>query len=86
MDLVRCADMIVLKARVVDSTHLELSKPIQLPRGETVLVSLTEGAEESRERQEWLAASADGLQSAYGDSEPEYTIEMVRESNTEYVP
>ena len=76
--------MIVLKAIVVDPTHLELSKPIQVPCGETVLVSLTEGAQDSPEHQDWLAVSAEGLQPAYADSEPEYTIEMVRESNPEY--
>ena len=78
--------MIVLKAKVVDPTHLELSKPIQAACGETVLVSLMVGAPESAERQDWLALSAEGLQPAYGDSEPEYTIKMVRESNPEYAP
>ena len=78
--------MIVLKAKVVDPTHLELSKPIPACCGETVLVSLTVGNQDDRERQEWLAMSAKGLQPAYGDSEPEYKISMVRESNPEYTP
>jgi hypothetical protein len=78
--------MIVLKAKVVDPTHLELSKPIQVSRGQTVLVSLLEGDKDSAEDQDWLKMGTEGLQAAYGDSEPEYTIEMVREPNPEYAP
>jgi hypothetical protein len=76
--------MIVLKAKVVDPTHLELARPIQVSCGQTVLVSLLEGDKDNPEDQDWLAMGAEGLQAAYGDSEPEYTIEMVREPNPEY--
>ena len=76
--------MMLLKARVMDSTHLELSRPIATARGRTVLVSVAEPAEQDAERRQWLANSAASLQAAYGDSEPEYTPAMVRESNPDY--
>ena len=76
--------MVLVEAKVMDSTHLELSKPIAARRGLTVFISVAESAERDEERQEWLATSALSLQAAYGDSEPDYPTSMVRESNPDY--
>jgi predicted translin family RNA/ssDNA-binding protein len=78
--------MVVIKAKVIDATHLELSRPIATPSGGTVLVSVAGSGEEDDERQQWLAMSVDNLQSAYGESEPAYTPSMVQEPNPEYAP
>jgi hypothetical protein len=78
--------MVVIKAKVIDATHLELSRPIAVPDGGTVLVSVAGSGEEDDDRLQWLAASAEALGSAYGESEPVYAPSMVRESNPEYVP
>ena len=76
--------MVLVKAKVMDSTHLELSKPIVARQGVIVLVSVAESAEKDTERQQWLAASSSSLQMAYGESEPDYSASMVRESNPAY--
>ena len=76
--------MVLVKATVVDSTHLELSKPIATPKGLTVFVSVAEARDEDAERQQWLAASAEALHAAYGESEPDYSAFMVKESNPDY--
>ena len=76
----------IFQARVVDATHLELSRPIAAPSGGTVLVSVAGSGEEGDERLQWLATSAEALQSAYDESEPIYTPSMVREPNPEYAP
>jgi hypothetical protein len=76
--------MVLVEAKVVDSTHLELSRPIGAGQGRTVFVSVAESRERDVERQQWLAASSDTLQSAYDESEPDYTPSMVRESNPDY--
>lgn len=76
--------MVVVKAKVIDSTHLELSAPLAAPRGRTIVISIAESAEMDNERRQWLAVSGEALQSAYGESEPEYTAAMVKESNAEY--
>ena len=76
--------MVLVEAKVVDSIHLELSRPIGAAQGRTVFVSVAESLERDVERQQWLAASSDTLQSAYGASEPDYTPSMVRESNPDY--
>ena len=76
--------MVLVKAKVLDSTHLELSKPIATRKGLTVLVSIAESGDKDAERQQWLAASAASLHAAYGDSEPDYPVSMVKESNPDY--
>lgn len=76
--------MIVVEARVLDATHLELAKPIGAPPGGRVLVSLAETGDAEAERSDWLAASSNSLSGAYGDAEPDYTLEMVRQRNPEF--
>ncbi|MCX7016176.1 MAG: hypothetical protein NTW86_27060 [Candidatus Sumerlaeota bacterium] len=76
--------MVFVEAKVLDATHLELSSPIAAPSGRIVLVTVAEAEPADDERREWLAFSAQSLQSAYGPSEPDYTADMIRESNPEY--
>ena len=76
--------MVVVEARVVDATHLELTKPIDTPPGGKVVVSVLDPAREDKDRDDWLSLSLGALASAYGDSEPEYTAGMVKEPNPEY--
>lgn len=71
--------MVLVEAKVVDATHLELSRPLALSRGDTVLIAVAESADEDAERREWLRGSAQSLQQAYGDAEPDYSPSMVRE-------
>ena len=78
--------MIVRKAKVVDSTHIELSEPIQTDRGRTVLISVSESPETDAERDEWSAASRTSLENAYSDSEPDYSDSMIKEKNPDYTP
>jgi hypothetical protein len=76
--------MIVVEARVMDATHLELKQPIDTPSGGKVVVSVVDPAKGDTERDEWLSLSLGMLASSYGDSEPEYTVGMIKEPNPEY--
>lgn len=76
--------MMLVEAKVVDSTHLELARPIVGRRGRTVMVSVADSAEQDAERRRWLTASASSLQGAYSDSEPDYSPSLIRETNPEY--
>ena len=78
--------MVVVEARVMDATHLELAKPIDTRPGEKVVVSLLDPTLEDSERDAWLSNSCGTLASAYGDSEPEYNHGMIKEPNPEYGP
>ena len=76
--------MVLMKAKVVDSTHLELSKPIAAGQGRIIVVAVSERGEEDAEREQWLAASASSMKAAYGDSEPDYTASLIKETNPDY--
>jgi hypothetical protein len=76
--------MVLLQARVLDSTHLELVKPIAARRGGSVFVVIAESRDADAERRQWLDGSSESLCRAYGDSEPEYTVSMIRETNPGY--
>lgn len=76
--------MVLVEARVMDATHLELSRPIAAGAGRTVFVAVAESSEEDAERRQWLDGSAASLRGAYSETEPEYTPAMVREKNPDY--
>lgn len=76
--------MLVIEARVIDGAHLELIRPIDTPSGGRLLVCVTQPGDADDERNDWLAASAECLATAYGESEPEYGLDMVKEPNPEY--
>ncbi|HBA85088.1 MAG TPA: hypothetical protein DCZ95_13445 [Verrucomicrobia bacterium] len=76
--------MVLVQAKVLDPTHLELARPIAVGRGGNVFVVVTESTNAEAERQPWLDGSSESLRNAYGDSEPEYTPSLVRETNPGY--
>jgi hypothetical protein len=74
--------MKTIEAQVIDHTHLRLLQPIQMPKHARVMVTVL--PLEGDERATWLQASADYLNSAYGEDEPEYSLAMIKENNPEY--
>jgi hypothetical protein len=76
--------MIVVEARVMDATHLELTQPIDTPPGGKVVISVLDPVKGDKERDDWLSLSLGTIAAAYGDSEPEYTVNMIKEPNPEY--
>ena len=76
--------MTILQAKVLDATHLELSKPISQTKGRDIIISIADAESTDESREEWLALSGQSLSRAYSSSEPEYTPSMVRERNPEY--
>jgi len=76
--------MRLVQAKVLDSRHLELAKPIDASCGLSVFVVVTDATNADAERRQWNDFSSESLERAYGDSEPEYTPSMVRETNPGY--
>lgn len=40
--------------------------------------------EEKLDREDWLRLSALGLEGAYGEDEPEYSLDLIKKPNPEY--
>ena len=73
----------ILKAHY-DGEHIVLDEPFALPLNAPLAVtvlspSATEhDSEHDSERAEWAALSAQSLARAYGDDEPEYTLDDLK--------
>nr|VFK51687.1 MAG: hypothetical protein BECKTC1821D_GA0114238_11376 [Candidatus Kentron sp. TC] len=76
--------MVVMHATVIDDRHIELSAPLGLSPGSNVVVSIPEPSAGDSERESWLNSSLAGLSAAYGESEPEYGSDLIRDINPEY--
>ncbi len=61
--------MTVIRAKILDSTHLELSQPLPTPPGETIVIAIPE---ESEEDHLWKEASVKHFLEAYDDQDAIY--------------
>lgn len=60
-----------------DGETIRLDEPFDLPKGTQVIVTVLDAGKSDRERAGWVDLSSRGLARAYGDSEPEYSIDDV---------
>jgi hypothetical protein len=74
-----------VEAQVIDSRHLKLKKPINITPGSTVMITI-EATEAIAEDQEWYLLSTQGLNEAYNEEEPNYSVDMIKIPNPEYLP
>lgn len=67
-----------------DGETIRLATPYTFQPGDRLIITVLPHDEELAEREEWFALSAAGLEEAYGDDEPEYTLAHVKERNPAY--
>ena len=67
-----------------DGEKVCLDEPFALKPGTRLIVTVLPEEEQDAERDEWLCLSGEGLAGAYGEDEPEYAIDLIREVNPEY--
>lgn len=70
---------------VFDGQHIQLEEPYELPTHARLLVTVLP-TETDPDREEFLRFAAQNLARAYGPDEPEYTLDMIKEPNPDYVP
>ena len=68
----------LVEAQVIDWRHLKLKKPIKIASGSTVMITI-----EPAEDQEWYQLSSKELEEAYGEDEPDYSLERIKIPNPE---
>lgn len=76
--------MKTIEAQVIDEKHLKLLQPIHLPKQSKVIIAVLPSEGDAREI--WLQASTDQLNRAYGEDEPNYSTNMIKEPNPEFEP
>jgi hypothetical protein len=69
-----------------DGRQIVLDEPFELEPDTELLVTVLpkEQSEEAAEREAWLKLSEKRLQDAYGEAEPEYSLDMIKEPNPQY--
>ena len=69
-----------------DGEQIVLDEPFELEPDTELLVTVLprEQPDEDDEREAWLRLAEKRLQDAYGEDEPEYSLDMIKEPNPRY--
>ena len=66
-----------------DGKQILLDEPFELePNTELIVTVLPKSA--AQEREDWTRLALENLERAYGDDEPEYSLDLIKEANPEY--
>ena len=74
-------ETIILRAHF-DGEQIQLDDPFELPLNAKLLVTVI--PEPDAEQYAWLRLSAQGLDTAYGENEPDYPLTAIKEPNPVY--
>ncbi len=66
-----------------DGNQILLDEPFELEPNTELLVTIVPRASEE-DGEEWARLSMASFTRAYGDDEPEYSLELIKEANPEY--
>jgi hypothetical protein len=76
-------DTVTLHAHF-DGEQIRLDEPYELEPNTKLLITVLSNGQSDGDQDEWLYLSTTSLAQAYGNDEPEYTSEMIKEVNPEY--
>ena len=78
--------MNIIEAQVLDDRHLKLTQSLALPPGSRIFITISSSEDQIQimERESWTKLSAQKLEGAYGEDEPEYSLSLVKQPNPEY--
>ncbi len=66
-----------------DGTAILLDEPFELERNTELIVTVVPRASDE-ERDAWTRLALESLARAYGDDEPEYSLDLIKERNPNY--
>lgn len=67
-----------------DGEQICLDEPFDLKPNAKLIVMILPGQESDNEHEFWLHLSGQRLQDAYGENEPEYSSDLLKEVNSNY--
>lgn len=65
-----------------DGKQILLDEPYTLTPNTKLIVSVIQTVND--EREDWMRFSLENLERAYGDDEPEYSLDLIKEANPKY--
>jgi hypothetical protein len=67
-----------------DGRQIRLDEPFEMEPDTKLMVTVLPKVWENEERQDWNFLAVQGLQGAYGEDEPEYSLIQLKEVNPDY--
>ena len=67
-----------------DGKQVRLDEPCQLAPDTKLLVVIVPSQPSDGESEDWMLLSQQALENAYGEQEPEYSLDAIKESNPDY--
>jgi hypothetical protein len=67
-----------------DGNKIVLDEPFEMEPDTELIVAVLTREELDSEREDWANLAMESLERAYGDDEPEYTPDMIKEANPKY--
>ncbi len=67
-----------------DGKRICLDEPFNLKPATRMIVTILPGQEANNEHESWSFLSSQKLEEAYGENEPEYSSDLLKEVNSEY--
>jgi hypothetical protein len=67
-----------------DGKHIHLDAPCHLEPDAKLLVIVLPKQHHNDDHEEWMHLSQQALENAYGENEPEYSLEAIKEPNPDY--
>ncbi len=67
-----------------DGERIQIDEPYRLEPGTRLIITALPQNTEQDDQMFWSQLAQVGLARAYGDAEPEYVFEMIREANPDY--
>ena len=74
-------EIVTLQAHF-DGNQILLDEPYELAPNTKLVVSVIQMKND--EREDWTRFSLENLERAYGDDEPEYSLDLIKEANPKY--
>jgi hypothetical protein len=67
-----------------DGSQIVLDEPFELQPNTELVVTIVPRNQSDEEREEWMNMALSRLAEAYGDDEPDYPLEAIKEFNPDY--
>ena len=67
-----------------DGEQIRLDEPCQLAPDTKLLIVVIPRQPPDGESEDWMLLSRQGLENAYGEQEPEYSLDSIKEPNPDY--
>ena len=67
-----------------DGEQIRLDEPCQLAPETQLLIVVVPSQPSDGESEDWMLFSHQALENAYGEQEPEYSLDAIKESNPDY--